>query len=203
MLRISIMVAIVLSSTASTSYAQVVTNLTDGTYLAVTSTNNSGGVCAPPYCVSPQQGIPLNHFATSSQVDSISGSLAANSAQINGLAGQINGLSAAAAANSNQINAINSRIENAFAAVGGQVAYLNTQIDRSLELVAVAAAMKDAIPNAGDRFAFRINAAAFSGQAAGAVGFSYNLNDSARVSVNYGQGRSQGVVSGGLNFSFR
>lgn len=80
---------------------------------------------------------------------------------------------------------------------------MNGQISRAFELTAVAAALKDAIPNPGDRFAIRVNAAAFSGQAAGAIGFSYNLTDSARVSVNYGQGRSQGIISGGMNFSFR
>ena len=77
------------------------------------------------------------------------------------------------------------------------------QISQAFELTAIAAALKDAIPNPGDRFAIRINAAAFSGQAAGAIGFSYNLTDSARVSVNYGQGRSQGIINGGMNFSFR
>jgi hypothetical protein len=80
---------------------------------------------------------------------------------------------------------------------------LNSQMSRAFELIAVAAAMKDAIPNAGDRFAIRINAAAFNGQAAGAFGVSYNITDSARLSLNYGQGASRAIVSGGLNLSFR
>jgi hypothetical protein len=84
-----------------------------------------------------------------------------------------------------------------------QITALQAQIDRAVELSAIAAAMKDAIPNPGDRFALRLNAAAFSGQGAGAIGFSYNVTESMRASVNYGQGRSQGIVSGGLNFSFR
>jgi hypothetical protein len=80
---------------------------------------------------------------------------------------------------------------------------LNAQTSRAFELIAVAAAMKDAIPNAGDRFAVRLNAAAFNGQAAGAFGVSYNITDSARLSLNYGQGASRAIVSGGLNLSFR
>ena len=39
--------------------AQVQTALTDPTYLAVTSTSNPGGICGPPYCVNPNQGISL------------------------------------------------------------------------------------------------------------------------------------------------
>jgi hypothetical protein len=87
--------------------------------------------------------------------------------------------------------------------INNQISALNSQIAKSLEIGAIAAAMKDAIPNSGDRFAIRLNAAAFNGQSAGAIGFSYNLNDMARVAVNYGQGRSQSIVSGGVNLSFR
>lgn len=88
-------------------------------------------------------------------------------------------------------------------ALQSAVATLTDQVNKSLEIGAIAAAMKDAIPNPGDRFAIRLNAAAFSGEAAAAIGFSYNLTDSMRASFNYGQGRSQSVFSGGLNFSFR
>jgi hypothetical protein len=101
---------------------------------------------------------------------------------------------------------VNARIDTAFAAIDAtntRVTALNNQINRAFEVTAIAAAMGDAIPNPGDRFAIRLNAAALNGAAAGAFGFSYNLNDTARVSVNYGQGRTQSVVSGGLNLSFR
>jgi len=80
---------------------------------------------------------------------------------------------------------------------------LNGMVAKSYDLSAVSAAMKDAIPNSGDRFAIRLNAAGFEGYAAGAVGVSWNVTDSARLHLNYGQGRSQGIVSGGLNLSFR
>ncbi len=76
-------------------------------------------------------------------------------------------------------------------------------VAKAYDLSAVSAAMKDAIPNTGDRFAIRLNAAGFEGHAAGAVGVSWNVTDSARLHLNYGQGRSQGIVSGGLNLSFR
>jgi hypothetical protein len=69
--------------------------------------------------------------------------------------------------------------------------------------VAAAAALKDAIPNYGDRFAVRLNAAAFNGEFAGALGIGLNVSDNARLNLNYGQGRSQSIVSGGLNLSFR
>jgi len=83
------------------------------------------------------------------------------------------------------------------------VTNINSRIDQAMELSAIAAAMKDAIPNPGDRFAVRFNAAGFDDVLAGAVGVSYNLTERARVSVNYGQGESQSIVSGGMNFSFR
>jgi hypothetical protein len=143
---------------SSVATAQVVTPLTDPTYLAVVSTANLSGVCAQPYCVSPQQGIPLSYFATSAQLSSIT-----TSAQLNSI---------------------------------------NSQISKALEIGAISAAMGDAIPNPGDRFAFRINAAGFNGEAGGALGLSYNFTNNARLSINYGQGRSQSVVSGGLNLSF-
>jgi len=156
----------------TTGSAQIVTNITDdSTYLAVSSFVNPGGVCAPPRCVNPQNGIPLNFFATTETVS-------ANGA----------------------------RIDAAFAAVATlntQVANLNREVSRSLEIGAIAASMRDAIPNAGDRFAIRLNAAAIDGYAGGSLGVSMNVTDSVRLSANYGRGATQNVVSGGLNISFR
>jgi hypothetical protein len=41
---------------ASSAKAQVVTTLTEPTYLAVTTNPTpGGGTCGPPYCVDPQQ----------------------------------------------------------------------------------------------------------------------------------------------------
>ena len=156
MLRYVVVCLVALGFT-SVANAQVVTTLTDPTYLAVTSTNNAAGVCSPPYCVNPMQGIPLSYFATSASI-------------------------------TNQIN-------NEFNA-------LNNQYSRALELTAISASMGDAIPNPGDRFALRLNIAGFSGEAGGSIGFSYALNSAARVSINYGQGNTMSVVSGGVNLSF-
>ena len=72
--------------------AQIVTPLTDPAYLAVTSTGGGGGVCGGGYCVNPQQGIPLNYFATASSVSTLSARLDA------------------AMALSNQVSTINSQI---------------------------------------------------------------------------------------------
>jgi hypothetical protein len=149
---------------ASSAKAQVVTTLTEPTYLAVTTNptpGGGGGLCGPPYCVDPQQGIPLSYFATGASVTN-----------------QIN----------SEIGAINSQ--------------MNSQLSRAFQLAAIGASMGDAIPNPGDRFALRLNTAGFSGQAGGSVGFSYALNNTARISINYGQGSSISVVSGGVNFSF-
>lgn len=106
----------------------------------------------------------------------------ATAAQVAGLAGQFNTLSG-------QISAAN--------------ANLSAQIARSYDVGAIASAMKDAVPNSGDRFAVRLNAAGFEGYAAGAIGVAWNVNDMARLHLNYGQGRATSVVSGGLNLSFR
>jgi hypothetical protein len=84
----------------------------------------------------------------------------------------------------------------------GQVDALQRDATRAYQGIAISSAMKDAIPNPGDRFAVRLNAATFRGQPAGAIGVSYNVTDVARISLNYGQSRSQAIVSGGLNLSF-
>lgn len=76
------------------------------------------------------------------------------------------------------------------------------QFSKAYQGIAITAAMGDAIPNPGDRFAIRLNGAGFAGQAAGGLSVSYAFADRARVSLNYGQGRSQTVVSGGLTLSF-
>jgi hypothetical protein len=84
---------------------------------------------------------------------------------------------------------------------------LNAQLNRSVsklyDLVAVSAALQDAIPNQGDRFALRINMSGYQGHVAGAIGGSININEMLRFSVNYGLGKHEDMISGGMNFSFR
>ena len=73
---------------------------------------------------------------------------------------------------------------------------------KAFRLAAISAALKDAVPNSGDRFAIRLNAGGFNGNIAGAVGFSANVYRGTRVLLNYGRGKSENSLSGGLNFSF-
>jgi hypothetical protein len=169
---------------ASSSGAQVVDTTPGNTYVAVVEPDLShGGVCDPirGFCVSPDRGIPLNFFTNAvnfqPQIDQINNRLSVMDQQI-------------------------SVINNRLSVMDQQISVMNGQVSRLFELTAISAAMKDAIPNYGDRFAIRINAAAFEGQGAAALGFGYNVTSSVRASLNYGQSRSQGIVSGGLNFSF-
>lgn len=73
---------------------------------------------------------------------------------------------------------------------------------RLFSLVAISAALTDAVPNSGDRFALRFNAAGFRGNLAGAVSFSTNITRATRFSMNYGRAKSENAFSGGLNISF-
>jgi hypothetical protein len=92
--------------------------------------------------------------------------------------------------------------------VNGLVAPLATKsevdsmINKSFQFAAISAALKDAVPNAGDRFAIRLNAGGFSGNLAGAIGLSANVNRATRILFNYGRSKSESAMSGGLNFSF-
>ena len=120
-------------------------------------------------------------------------------ANVNALSAKIDSGLAAIAGAQNQIVDLSNRV----AAINSQIANMNRGVSRSLEIGAIAASMRDAIPNHGDRFAIRLNAAGFDGYAGGSLGVSVNLTDSIRFSANYGRGATQNVVSGGLNISFR
>jgi len=164
------------AAVSSAAEAQIVVSGPDPVYLAVTTLTCNGGLGGSTHCISPENGIPLNFFAT------------------------------AGAANAAAVNALGGRIDAAFAAVATlntQVTNLNREVSRSLEVGAIAASMRDAIPNPGDRFAIRLNAAALDGYAGGSLGISMNVTDSVRLSANYGRGATQNVVSGGVNISFR
>jgi hypothetical protein len=162
-------VAVLIALFSSTgTMAQVVQASGDTNYLAVTSLNPGVYCAGPSYCLNPQVGIPLNYFATSGSVSSLS-----------------------------------ARLDAATAAFSSQIAALDNRISGAYDVATVAAAMRDAIPNQGDRFAIRLNAAAMNGYAAAAIGFGVNLTDSARLAINYGRGRTENMVSGGVNLSFR
>jgi hypothetical protein len=78
----------------------------------------------------------------------------------------------------------------------------SSRLQQANQLAVIAGAMKDAIPNDGDRFALRINMAADDGIAAGSISFSANVTNSLRLSVDYGRSQNQNMFSGGLNMSF-
>lgn len=90
--------------------------------------------------------------------------------------------------------------------VTGQVnalaARTDAQYKQTTSFAAAVGAMRDAIPNDGDRFAVRFNTAAVGSAVGGGVSASANLVERVRASVNYGYSRGENVVSGGLNFSF-
>jgi len=154
--------------------AQIV-GVTPGTsYLAVSAPPSGGGVCGATNCVNPDQGIPLNTFATSSSV-------ASQFATVNG-----------------QITGINS----ALAGANAQIVDLYNGLHRQTSFAAAVGAMRDAVPNDGDRFAVRGSFATVGNAVGGGFSASANLNRQFRATINYAGSRGENVVSGGLNFSF-
>jgi hypothetical protein len=123
-------------------------------------------------------GTDIQNFAETSYVNS----------QFSGLNAQLSSMNANFSALSSEVSALNSE--------------LNVGLEKADQLAVISAAMKDAIPNDGDRFALRMNMAAWDSQAAGSVSFSANITDKVRLSVDYGRGRNQNMFSGGVNFSF-
>jgi len=78
----------------------------------------------------------------------------------------------------------------------------NMQVNRVFDGAAMGIAMKDAIPNYGDRFAVRVNMGGFDSHLGGSISFAANVSDDVRLNVDFGQSRLQSAFSGGLNFSF-
>lgn len=160
--------------------AQIV-SVTPGTsYLAVNNPGG-GGVCANGNCVDPMLGVPLNTYATSSSV-------ASQFATVNS---QITGLNSSLATANGQIGTIN-----------GQIVDLYNGLHRQTSFAAAVGAMRDAIPNDGDRFAVRGSFATVGSAVGGGFSASANLDHQFRATINYAGSRGENVVSGGLNFSF-
>jgi len=141
----------------------------------------SGNVCAT-------SGIGIQNFASTSYVNS---QFTGANGQISTLNGQISTLNGQTAILSAQTSTLNNQVTN-----------LNNQVHRDVSFAAAVGAMRDAIPNSGDRFAVRLNAASVGDAVAAGFSMSANLGDKLRASVNYGGSRGENVVSGGLNFSF-
>jgi len=195
LMMIAAIAAIVFASAAAN--AQVVNSVNGTNYLAVVGDNSQGGTCVGPSgpCVSPGRGIPLNYFATSSDVTSgfatVNGQLTSQLSSINTLNLGVTTLNGNVTILNNQYNILVS-----------QIAVINSQLNRALDGAAMGVAMKDAIPNDDDRYAVRVNFGGFDSHAAGGVAFTAKISDNLRAMVNYGQSKSLSAFSGGLNFSF-
>jgi hypothetical protein len=133
-------------------------------------------------CASPTNcayvGLNIQNFAETNYVNS----------QFSGLNNQISSMQANFSALSSEVGALDSK--------------LSLGVARADQIAVISAAMKDAVPNDGDRFALRMNMATWNGQAAGSMSFSANITDKVRFSVDYGRGQNQNMFSGGVNFSF-
>lgn len=102
----------------------------------------------------------------------------------------------------NQISSMQTNFSNLSAEVGRLDSKLTAGINQADQIAVISAAMKDAVPNDGDRFALRTNVASWNGQFAGSISFAANVSDHVRLSVDYGRGQNQNMFSGGVNFSF-
>ena len=150
-------------------------------------------------CVRQGAGIHINALATVTQLNALSTRIDGLVATLSTLGPQLTAFGARLTTLEGQVGAINSNLTE----VNNRLATVEDDLGKALEGAALAAAVKDALPNPGDRFALRFNAAGASGEFAGAVGFSYNVAERTRVHINYGRSASENAVSGGVNLSFR
>jgi hypothetical protein len=178
--------------------AQVVGPLDSSeTYIPIIQFQSGGSVCfSDGFCITERNGIPLNILATVTQLNALTDRIDTLTSSFSAFGSQ---LSAFSARLTSELSSFNSRLTS----IDESLVNIEDDLSDAIEGVAMAAALKDAMPNAGDRFGLRLNAAGFSGEFAGAVGFAANVAERARIHVNYGRSRSQNTVSGGVNLSFR
>ncbi len=177
--------------------------------LGGTAQADSVGCSIPTgFCVNAD-GINLTQFANandvSTSVTSLTNSLTAvtNSVttlntSVTTINGSVTSINTSLATLNGSVTTLNNSVTLLQAQFGSQA----RSISKLYDLVAISAALQDAIPNPGDRFAMRLNFAGYQGTFAGSLGGSLNINDALRFSLNYGQGKNQQIFSGGLNFSF-
>jgi len=196
--------------------AQIVGVVPGTNYLAVNSPSGGGGVCANGNCVDPTLGIPLNTYATNSsvanqfsatngQLAGLNSTLASVNGQLATANSQIAGLNSSLATANGQLTTANSQIaglNSSLATANGHIIDLNNGLRRQTSFAAAVGAMRDAIPNDGDRFAVRGSFATVGNAVGGGFSASANLDRQFRATINYGGSRGERVVSGGLNFSF-
>ena len=182
--------------------AQVISPLDPSeTYLPVLTFAPPGGTLClvNGFCITEGTGVPLGAFATTTQLNALSTRIDNLLTSFSGLGTQLTAFEARLNTFGTQIGALNANLE----AISGQLQTLNDDLGKALQGAALASALKDAVPNEGDRFALRLNAAGASGEFAGAVGFAYNVVERTRVHVNYARSSSENALSGGVNLSFR
>lgn len=182
----------------------------DSTSVACTAT------LAPPtdkFCADGK-GISLDQFANESDVENQFDTVDNSLSQLNSGLGTTNGNVAQLTTGLSATNAAVSQLTTAMNNANTKLAAIQNQLNNSVsrqnrsfgqlyDLVAVSAALKDAVPLDGDRFALRVNMGGYQGHFAGAIGGSINISDRVRFSMNYGHGKSEQIFSGGLNFSFQ
>jgi hypothetical protein len=160
-----------------------------------------GADCGTPngFCISQGGAIHISSIATVSQINALSTRIDGLVTTLSTLGPQLTAFGARLTTLEGQVGALNSNLVD----VNNRLATIEDDLGKALEGAALAAAVKDALPNPGDRFALRLNAAGAGSEFAGAVGFSYNVAERTRVHINYGRSASENAVSGGVNLSFR
>ena len=160
----------------------------------------SGSTCGPDgMCITERAGIHISTLATVTQLNALSTRIDGLVTTLSALGPQLTAFGTRLTALESQVGALNTNLEG----VTNRLKTVEDDLEKAMEGAALAAAVKDALPNPGDRFALRFNAAGASGEFAGAVGFSYNVAERTRVHINYGRSASENAVSGGVNLSFR
>jgi len=160
----------------------------------------SGTICgADQMCLTERAGINISTLATVRQLNALTTRVDGLLTTLTSLGPQLTSLDSRLTALSTTVGSLGSALE----AVSGRLATIEDDLGKALEGAALAAALKDALPNPGDRWALRLNLAGASGEFAGAVGFAYGVADRARIHLDYGRSSSQNAVSGGVNLSFK
>ena len=194
------MFLVVLVSSSAAAQAPITQLDPSETYIPIMQFQTGPNVCFPDgFCISERQGVPLNALATTTQLNALSTRIDNLVTTLTTLGPQLQAFNSRLTALETQVGGINSTLVT----INSHLTSIDDDLSKALEGAALAAAVKDALPNPGDRFALRLNAAGAGGAFAGAVGFSANVAERTRVHVNYGRSESQNAVSGGVNLSFR
>ena len=197
---IAVMFLVFLVSAPAAAQVPVTTPLDPSeTYVPIIQLG-TGSVCiVNGFCITEGSGIPLTAFATTVELNALSTRLDNVISTLSTLGPQLQAFGSRLTALETQIGGIN----NTLVSIDSHLTTIDDDLSKALEGAALAAAVKDAVPNDGDRFALRLNAAGAGSEFAGAVGFAANIAERTRIHFNYGRSESQNAVSGGVNLSFR